>query len=157
GGAVIHPLSTPFCHVAPPWSQSTQFKLTGAHPLPYGFEVGAVFQNLPGFPRAATLTYTNAQVAPALGRNLAAGPNGTVSVAILAPQTSFEDRLTQLDLRFSRIFAIRQARLKASLDLYNALNASAITGVNTTYGSRWLEPTQFMFGRYAKIGGQLDF
>jgi hypothetical protein len=117
--------------------------------------VGGVFQNLPGLARAANLTYTNAQVAPALGRNLSAG---TVTIPILAPNVSFEDRLTQLDARVTKIFNLGGQRvLKANLDVYNLLNGSTITLVNNTYGSRWLAPAQMMTGRYARFGVQVDF
>jgi hypothetical protein len=157
-GTAPHPLSTPYCHVAPAWGADTQFKLNGVYPLPWGFQVAGVFQNLPGLARAANLTYTNAQVAPALGRNLAAGPAGTVTIPILAPNVSFEDRLTQLDARVAKIFNLGSGRrVTANLDVYNLLNGSTITLVNNTYGARWLAPAQMMTGRYARFGAQIEF
>jgi hypothetical protein len=152
-----HPLSEPYCHVAPQWSQSMAVKLNGVYPLPYGFEVSGVLQNLPGLAHAANLTYTNAQLAPILGRDLAAGPAGTMVIPILAPETSYEPRLTQVDLRFSRNFRFGRTRVRGLVDVYNAFNESAVTQVNTTYGSRWLEPQRIMFGRLVKLGAQLDF
>lgn len=156
-GGGNHPRSTPYCHVATPWSQSAEVKITGSHPLPAGFEFGAVFQNRPNISADANLTYTNAQVAPVLGRNLAAGTAGTVTVPLVAPYTLFEDRLSQLDLRVSRNFSVGTARLRAILDVYNALNAAAVTSVNGTFGSRWLNANTIMIARYFKIGGQLEF
>jgi outer membrane receptor protein involved in Fe transport len=41
-------------------------------------------------------------------------------------------------------------------DIYNLLNASTITSVNTRYGSQWLVPTAFLPGRLFKFGVQLD-
>ena len=157
-GTAPHPLSTPYCHVAPPFGADTQLKLNGVYPLPYGFQVAGVLQNLPGLAQAANLTYLNAQVAPALGRNLAAGPAGTVTIPILAPQTSFENRLTQLDARVAKIFNLGSGRrVTANLDIYNLLNGSTITLVNNTYGARWLAPAQMMTGRYARFGAQIEF
>jgi hypothetical protein len=89
--------------VRPPFL--AQLKLNGAFGLPYGFRAGVTYQNIPGIPIYATYVATNAEIAPALGRNLAAGPRGTVSVDLIAPQTRFEDRITQLDVRFSVRFA----------------------------------------------------
>jgi hypothetical protein len=143
--------------VSPPWGADTQIKVNGVYPLPYGFQVAGVYQNLPGFADAANLTYTNAQVAPALGRNLAAGAAGTVTIPVLAPGLVYEDRLNQLDARVTKIFNIGHARLKANVDVYNLFNASTITGVNPTYGANWLNVTQMMTGRYARFGAQFEF
>jgi hypothetical protein len=107
--------------------------------------------------------FTNAQVAPSLGRNLAGCPaatgpcTATVTVPILEPFTMFEDRLTQLDVRLSRIFRFGGTRLQGMFDVYNVFNASSVLGVNTTYGSAWLVPTSVMAGRLFKFGAQLNF
>jgi hypothetical protein len=42
-------------------------------------------------------------------------------------------------------------------DVYNAMNASPVISVNTTYGPNWLKPTQILVGRFVKLGAQLDF
>jgi hypothetical protein len=42
------------------------------------------------------------------------------------------------------------------LDIYNALNVDAVTGVNSAYAS-WLRPQAVILGRFAKIGVQFDF
>jgi hypothetical protein len=167
-GGRSHPLSTAYCHVAPPWSNAYQVKINGVYPLPYGFEVGAVFQNLPGAPVVASrgadacqiatcLTYTNAQIAPIIGRNLSAGPAGTVTIPIVAPQTMFENRLNQFDLRIAKSLKFERTRTKLTLDLYNLFNASAITGSNPTFGQTYLQVTQVMGARFMKIGAQVDF
>jgi hypothetical protein len=121
---VLHPKTQAFCHVTTPWSESTQIKLTGTYPMPYDFELSGVFQNLPGLPDTTTgagasglagRTFTSAEVAPSLGRPLS---TGTVVIPIVAPQTLFENRLTQLDLRLARSFRLGGTRrVKANLDL----------------------------------------
>jgi hypothetical protein len=147
-----HPLSSTFCDVAPPWDQSYQVKINGVYPLPYDFEVGGVFQGLPGLRDAGArgadacvvascLTYTNAQVAPALGRNLSSGPAGTVTIPIVGPHALYEDRLNQLDVRVARNFKFGPTRTKVSVDLYNLFNTSAITGINSVYGPAFLQAT----------------
>jgi outer membrane receptor protein involved in Fe transport len=80
-----------------------------------------------------------------------------VSVDLMAPQTRFEDRITQLDLRFSRPIRLAGRRIEAQFDIYNALNASPILSINTRYGPSWLTPTEILAGRLFKFGVQVDF
>jgi hypothetical protein len=152
-----------FCHATQPWAGQTQVKLSGTYPLPWDTQLSAVFQNIPGFPLLATRPVTNAEIAPSLGRDLSACPTNTgactatVSVALLEPNTRFEDRLNQLDLRFVKRVRVGTARLQGMLDVYNLFNASTILLVNTNYGSQWLLPTEVLPGRLFKVGVQLDF
>ena len=151
------PRTDAFCDVVPPWGASTQGKLSGVLPLPYQFNVALTYQNLPGIDWYATSVFTNAQIAPSLGRNLAAGPNGTVTVPLIAPATQYESRIQQLDLRFTRSFKVSGVRVEPQFDVYNALNASPILAVNNSYGSAWRTPTQIMAGRLLKFGAQVTF
>ncbi|PYR34270.1 MAG: hypothetical protein DMF90_17765 [Acidobacteria bacterium] len=80
-----------------------------------------------------------------------------MSVPILQPYTQFEDRLTQLDVRLTKIFRIGGRRLQGMFDVFNVLNANTVLGVNATYGTAWLRPTSVMAGRLFKFGGQYDF
>jgi len=47
--------------------------------------------------------------------------------------------------------------VQGNLDVFNALNSSALLSVNQTYGASWLQPTQIMPGRMLKVGVQMDF
>jgi hypothetical protein len=145
------------CRTAPPFQ--TQVKVLGVYPLPwYGIQTSATYQSLPGPQITASRTYTNAEVRGSLGRDLAAGANGTVVVPLIAPGTMFGDRMHQLDLRVSKIFRMPgNRRLQANLDLFNALNASSVLAQNNNYGSSWLRPTNIIQGRLVKFGGQFDF
>ena len=156
-GGATHPLSDDFCNVAPPWSKTAQLKINGVYPLPYGFQVSAVFQNLPGLAQEAIRTYTNAEVLPFLGRNLATGPNGTIQVPVVGPETLFEDRLTQVDVRLSKTFEFGDWHIKGNLDIYNAFNEIAVTQLSTTFGPNWLSPQRVMFARLIKLGGEISF
>jgi hypothetical protein len=133
----------------------------GSYPLPYAFQVSGNLQSLPGIPILASYVATNAQIAPSLGRNLAAGPNGTAllteAIGLIEPNTMFEDRINQLDIRFSRSFRVGRARMEAQFDIYNALNASPILSMNTRYGAAWLRPIQILDARILKFGGQVTF
>src|SRR4029079_2421383 len=125
----------------------------GVYPLPwYGVQFAATFQSLPGPQITASRTYTNAEIRPTLGRNLATGAAGTAAVQLIQPGTMYDERLYQLDLRVSKIFRRGgHRRLQANLDIYNAGNASSILAINTTYGASWLRPTSILQGRLVRF------
>ena len=65
--------------------------------------------------------------------------------------------LHQTDVRVGKV---DRARIRASLDIYNALNSNAILAQNTTFSttnSAWLRPTSIMPGRLMKFGVTVDF
>jgi hypothetical protein len=134
-----------------------RIKLNASTPLPWGLQAAAVFQNLPGPYYSAFATYTTAQIAPTLGRNLAGGTR-TITVDLVPLYNHFLDtRITQLDVRLSKIFQLGRTRIQGNLDVFNLLNSSSVLAVNQTYGSTWLQPTQIMPGRMIKVGFQMDF
>ncbi len=172
---VDNPQSMLFCHVKPPFWQP-QIKLSGSYRLPASVQASAVFQSLPGVPIAASYVATNAEVIPTLGRPLAGGaanitiPEGGAALGtapapgfsfpspgIIPPQTMFEDRSTQLDIRIDRGFSFGRSKLRAMFDIYNVLNNTPILGINTRYGPAWKNPTFVLDARVFKFGAQLDF
>jgi len=94
-----------FCHVSPPWMAGTQFKANVLYPLPWwGLQTSVIWQNLPAAADEATLAVPNAQIAPSLGRNLAACPattgacNATATIRLYPTLSVFEPhRLNQFD------------------------------------------------------------
>ncbi len=60
------------CHVVTPFEANTQVKLFGSYPLPGDVIASGIFQNVSGPVILASYSATNAQIAPSLGRNLAA-------------------------------------------------------------------------------------
>ena len=152
-----------FCDVVNPWTGQTQIKLNGSYPLPAGFQASATFQNLPGIPILANRTYSNAEIAPSLGRNLGSCGGrlpctGTVTVTnLIIPNTQFENRLTQLDVRLTKILRVGRTRVQAMVDAYNLFNANTILAENATYGPTWLRPSRILAARLIKFGAQLDF
>jgi len=158
------PRNSDFCHVSPTWSSGTQLKFLAVYPLPWDIETAAIVQNSPGIPITASYVIPNAQVQSLLGRNLAACPpttaacTQTVRTELIPPNTMFEPRLTQVDLRVSRSFRMTgNARLRGSLDIYNIFNASSVLSMTPTYGPSWLNAAQVLSPRLLRIGAQLDF
>ncbi|MBI4885609.1 MAG: TonB-dependent receptor [Acidobacteria bacterium] len=159
------PRTSQFCHITPPWSSGTQLKFLAVYPLPWDLETSAIFQNSPGVPITASYVVTNAQVRAALGRNLAACPSQTVATCTqtvrteLIPQnTMFEPRLTQVDVRVSRLFRLGgTSRLRGNLDIYNLFNTSSVLSMTPTYGAAWLNAAQVLSARLLRVSAQLDF
>jgi hypothetical protein len=143
------------CREAYSWGSQTQVKLSGSYPLPWDSSVSALFQNVAGFPINTTATFTNAQIAPSLGRNLSGA--STVTVPLEVPSTRFENRFTDVDLRLAKNVRIGSIRMKGMLDIYNLFNASTILLANTTLGPIYLLPTEVTPARFFKIGVQLNF
>jgi hypothetical protein len=151
-----------FCADTPPWSAGTQVKFLVVYPLPWALQTSAIYQNIPGIPITAVYPATNAEIAPTLGRNLGACGTrptctSTVNVDLIPPNTMFEDRLQQVDLRFSRLFQAGRTRIRANMDIANVFNASNVISVNQGYGSQWMVPYEIMGGRLFKFSGTFDF
>jgi hypothetical protein len=132
------------------------------YPLPWDFQTSVIYQNSPGVPITAGYVARNAEIAPSLGRNLAACGaavtcNATVTIPLIPNQSLFEDRLQQVDLRLARLFRVGNIRVRGNLDIHNILNASTVLNLNRGYGATWLNVLQVMGGRLVKIGAQLDF
>jgi len=150
------------CRAVTPWGANAQFKANGTYPLPADFSLSGTLQNVAGPVITANYTVPNAVVVPSLGRDLAACAGrtpctATTAVPLVAPQTMFEPRRTQLDLRLTKFFGLPRGRLQVNLDVYNALNASDVVTLNTNYGPSWLQPTSFLTGRLYEFGAQWSF
>jgi hypothetical protein len=150
------PQQLKYCRVAYPFSANLQVKLNGSYPLPRDFVLSGIYQNTAGPAILANYPAPSSAIAPSLGRPLAGGVR-TATVPLIEPQTQFEGRRSQLDLRLTKIFTPGKARLQLNLDLYNILNANSILAINTTYGSLWLRPTQILDGRLIEFGGQITY
>ena len=125
------------CRVVTPFSGQTQLKAFMTYPLPHDFIVSAVFQNISGPTITANYTASNAEIAPSLGRNLAACRGAavctsTATVPLIVPQTMFDDRLSRLDVRLAKRFVMTsKVRLQANFNIYNVFNGSASSVLNT--------------------------
>jgi hypothetical protein len=151
------------CHVVQPFAAQTQIKLNGSYPLPLGLVASGVYQNVSGPQITASYAASNAQIAPTLGRNLAACGTrtpctATATVPLIVPGTMREPRVTRLDVRLTKLFDLSsRMRLQGNLDIYNALNSSSILTIGTAYGSRWRQPTAIVDPRIFQLSAQLTF
>jgi hypothetical protein len=146
----------------------TQFKGFGAFtiPEPFDVQISATYQSKPGALILAEYAATNAQVRQSLGRDLSGGAQN-VEVHLVSPgyfsrgdagigSGERVDRLQQVDVRVSKLLSFAGTRLRASVDIYNALNSPAVLNHNFAFDN-WLAPTEVLLGRFLKFSAQLDF
>ena len=81
----------------------------------------------------------------------------TATVPLVPPQTLFEDRISRLDLRLSKIITVQRLRVQLNVDAYNVLNANSVRGVIGIDGPRWQQPQQILDPRLFQFGGQISF
>ena len=151
------------CHTVTPFGAQTQLKFNGSYPLPAGLVVSGIYQNISGPLITAAYAASNAEIAPTLGRNLAACGTrtpctATATVPLIAPGTMREPRVTRVDLRVTKYFNLTQRlRVQGNVDVYNALNSSSILTIGTAYGSRWRQPTAIVDPRIVQFSAMLTF
>ena len=82
----------------------------------------------------------------------------TVSVgSLIPPETNYEARLNQLDIRFIKNFQVGRTRFQGAFDIYNLFNTAAILAENNTFGNNWRNPTAVLDARIFKVGLQMNF
>jgi carboxypeptidase family protein len=154
-----------YCHREEP--MLTFVKGYGSYTIPkVDVVISGTYQTKPGPLVLAIYTATNADIAPSLGRSLAAGATSNVDVHLLAPgpYTTTNggsgqvhgERLHQVDFRFSKLLRFGGTRARANMDVYNALNSSAVLDQNDAFGD-WQRPTEILIARFVKFSVQFDF
>ena len=154
--SAVTPVS-PYCHVA--FGMLTQLRGLSSYTVPKAeVQLSATFQSKPGALQAANYAAPNAAVAPSLGRNLS-GNAPNVTVNLVAPGAMYGDRINQLDLRVGKSLKYGRSRTMLALEIYNALNSSAVLTYNNTFvpGGTWLQPLTILTPRFFKITAELEF
>ena len=125
-------------------------KIAGSTPLPWGVNVGAVYQTYPGSERVVTWA------PPA-----SAFPNGqrtnTETIIISTPGTVFQPRYNQLDVNFRKNFRFGSKLFTAQFDMFNVTNSSSILSTNNSVGGSLGEVTSVLKGRMPRIAFQMRF
>jgi hypothetical protein len=155
GSAVT--LVSPYCHVA--FGVLTQFRGLSSYLVPrLDIQLAATFQSKPGAMLAANYAAPNSLVAPSLGRDLSGGA-ANVTVNVIRPGTMYGDHVNELDLRVAKIVRLGRTRSTFALDVYNALNSSAVLTYNTAFvpGATWPQPLTILTPRFLKITFEIDF
>ncbi len=150
--------TSPYCHADFGWL--TQFRGLASYTIPrVDVQVSGVMQSKPGAMLAANYAVPAATVAQTLGR----APSGNVTnvtVNLVAPGAMYGDRINQLDLRAAKILRFGRTRTMIGIDMYNALNSSAILTYNNTYAGpagTWLQPNSILTGRMTRISAEFTW
>jgi carboxypeptidase family protein len=154
--SAVTPVS-PYCHAG--YGILTQFRGLATYIVPKAsIQLSATFQSKPGAMLAANYAAPNAEVAPSLGRSLS-GNAPNVTVNLIAPGTLYGDRINELDLRLAKRLRYGRSRLLIAVDVYNALNSSAVLSYNSTFvpGGTWLQPLTILTPRFLKVTARVDF
>ena len=117
--------------------------------------MSSVFQSIPPASFQPTYTVTNTAPGNTLGRPIVEGQLSAVPV--VAPYTFFLDRVNQVDLRVTKAIQIEKYRIELMADLYNALNASPVTGRNAAIGAGFYTPTSILQSGFLKVGARFTF
>jgi hypothetical protein len=155
-GSAVTPVS-PYCRVAS--GILTQVRGLSSYLVPkIDVQLAATFQSKPGAMLAANYAATNADVAPSLGRSLS-GNAANVTVNLVPPGTMYGDRINQLDVRVAKTLRYRRSRTLIALDIYNALNSSAVLTYNNTFvpNGSWLQPLTILTPRFLRITAEVEF
>jgi hypothetical protein len=152
-------LTAPYCRQTEKFL--TDVKMIGTYQVPkIDVSFSALFYSRPGPVISANRVFASAEIAPSLGRPLAANaPNATINM--VRPGTLFGDRRNQLDLRTTKNFSLLKVRTGISVEVYNVFNTNAVLTENAVYrdatASGWRIPTSIAPPRLAKLSLQLDF
>ena len=147
-----------YCREETPWL--TQVKFSGAYQLPYDLQASGSYQSYPGAATYANFVATNDIIKDSLGRDLLAGPGGSVTLDIVGGGNMYLDRYHQFDFRLSKTIRVENFEIQGMIDLYNAFNSNTVITANNQYGvdgSAWLTPQVVLPGRIIKFGIQTKF
>ena len=143
-----------YCHIDTPFL--TQAKALTSYLVPkIDVQVSGAFQSVAGPQVAGNLNVPAAVVAQTLGR-VPSGGASNIQVNLVRPGSMFGERMNQLDLRVGKVLRVGPARSVLSLDVYNALNSSAVLIESNAYAI-FRRPQTILLSRFAKISWQFDF
>ena len=71
----------------------------------------------------------------------------------------YGDRINQLDVRVAKSLKFGGARSLIALDIYNALNSSAVLTYNNAFvpDGTWLQPLTILTPRFLKFTAEIEF
>ena len=118
----------------------------GAYIFPADVQVSANFEHRSGDVFARQVRFTGGRTIPAIVLNVE--PIGSQRTP----------NLNMLTFRVEKTFAVFSAhKLSARLNIYNALNASTATSLETRAGASFLRPRSIMPPRIAEVSASYTF
>jgi hypothetical protein len=164
-GTEIYPDGTTACHRE--YGFRPDAKISGAYTLPFDILLAGTYQFTRGVQTggAGPSIQANFSIPALQAAALGARPwNGAASrtIQLIREGLLYGDHdLHQLDLKFSKRFAMAGTRLRLDFDIYNVFNSSWPFTVSSTYStsatSAWQRPTNVLTSRFFKLGMKFDF
>jgi hypothetical protein len=154
--SAVTPVS-PYCDVT--YGILTQLRGLAAYVVPkFDVQLAATFQSKPGPMLAANYAAPSAEVAAVLGRS-PSGNAPNVTINLVAPGSMYGNRINQLDVRVGKTLEHGRLRTLIALDIYNALNSSAILSYDSTFvpNGPWLQPLTILTPRFLRLTAEVNF
>jgi Carboxypeptidase regulatory-like domain len=141
-----------------------QFKLAGSYPLPYGVMISASYQNVQGSTSSMNMAITRNSTrypgtcpAPCPAGAIilpAAFQPATLTVQLVDQDTTYTERINQLDLKFSKTFKFGRLAVLPTLEIFNVNNSDAVVSYVSTnvLAASYLRPNSILQGRIIGIG-----
>ena len=124
--------------------------------------VSGTFQNQPGAQINANATTCSGPLTGSctaattnLGRAFSGG--ATRSINIIPAGEVYIERLSQIDLRFAKLFRFNGTRTSINFDFYNVMNSNSVLTENQVFGTPWRTPQSILLPRLFKLSAQFDF
>ena len=151
---------SPYCKLDYGWL--TQLRGLSSYIVPkVDVQISGVFQSKPGALLAANYAApagAGSAVQLALGRAPAGSP-ANLTINLLPPGSMYGDRINQLDFRAAKILHFGRTRAMVGIDLYNALNSSAVLTYNNAFvpGGARFQPQTVLTARLIKFSAEITF
>jgi hypothetical protein len=121
-----------------PWTVT----LSGSYQLPYGFVFSGKYTGRAGDPLNRTAVFSGLTASQA-----------SETIRLVQRGTDRTENVTKfVDVRLMKSFAVKVARLEASLDIFNILNANHVLLQVESIGSTWGRPTRILAPRIVRLG-----
>jgi hypothetical protein len=142
-----------------------EVKVSGSYRLPWDVQVNLAYQSYPGpeLPTRWSIGRATRYAAGCAGPCTPGAlviPNMTASSYVLdlvAPGTSYYDRMNQFDMGIRKIFRIRTYQFSGQFDMFNFTNSSYVKSQNTTLGSSFGRPLATLQPRTLRLAMQMRF
>ena len=79
-----------------------------------------------------------------------------MTVNLIEPGSMYGERTNQLDVRIAKALRVGRSRTSLNLDIFNALNSSAVQTLNNNFAV-WQTPNSIIMARFARLSVQFDF
>ena len=150
------------CRSFNPWQ--TTIRGLGSYTIPtIDVLVSATLRSQPPLAMGANFQHPNSLIREQLGflpPGLTAAGNSTVNLIDSEHRLFADNRRTQVDMRFAKVFRFGRTRTDIGIDLWNLFNTNYATGFNGTYtptSDTWGNPNAIYPPRFVRLNFTVNF